>query len=142
MPDWQKARIDAITLVPARNAPADHPGSPAAGAGTRMTITFRSFPLSPVRVAWDAEIAEFVWQDHFCDIQLARGPFALWRHCHTVREEQRDGRDGTLVIDRLEYELPFGPLGRLANAIFVRKQIEAAFAFRQKRAAELLAEAV
>lgn len=138
MPDWQDARIDAITLIPPPNPPRDHASTPAAGAGTRMTLTFRPVPFSPFRLAWDAEIAEFAWNDHFCDIQLQRGPFAHWRHCHSVREQHRDGREGTLLRDHLQYELPLAPLSNIANALFVRRQIEAIFAFRQKRTAELL----
>ena len=139
MPAWQAARIDAISLVPAPSPPAGHPATPAAGAGTRMTLTFRPFPFSPARLAWDAEIAEFAWNDHFCDIQLRRGPFAFWRHCHRVHKEPRNGIEGTLLVDHLEYELPLAPLSDIAHKLFLRRQIEAAFTFRQQRTAELLA---
>ena len=140
MPAWQKARIDSITLVPAQDVPPAHLGTPVAAAGTRITVSFRPFPFSPVRMAWDAEIAEFAWHDRFCDIQLARGPFAYWRHCHSVRREKRGAQDGTEVTDRLQYELSSGGLERLTGPILVRKGIEAAFAFRQKRTRELLEE--
>ena len=139
MPAWQSARIDSLTIVPPPPAPTDARATTAAGAGTRMTLSFRPVPLSPIRLAWDAEIAEFAWHDHFCDIQLRRGPFVFWRHCHTVRPETRDGIAGTLLTDQVEYEPPFGPLGALANALVLRRQIQGAFAFRQRRTAELLA---
>lgn len=138
MPAWQAARIDSIALVP---APRPHNGAsctPAAYAGTRMTITFRPFPLSPVRLAWDAEITGFAWDDHFCDIQLSRGPFRSWRHCHRVRPERRDGIDGTLLTDEVQYELPLGALGEIAHALLLRRQIEAAFAFRHAQTLRLL----
>jgi ligand-binding SRPBCC domain-containing protein len=141
MPTWQAARIDSLTLVPPTQPPADHPGTPAAGAGTRMTLTFRPFPFSPIRLTWDAEIAEFAWNDHFCDIQLRRGPFAYWRHCHRVHDDTRNGVGGTLLVDHLEYELPLAPFSNIAHALVLRRQIQAAFAFRQKRTAELFAEA-
>ena len=140
MPAWQGARIDSIALIPAPNQPADFPGSTAAGQGTRMTLSFRPVPFSPIRLRWDAEIAAFAWNDHFCDIQLARGPFAFWRHCHRLAPETRNGLPGTLLTDQLEYALPFGPLGRLAHTLAVRRQIQAAFAFRHRRTAELLAQ--
>jgi ligand-binding SRPBCC domain-containing protein len=139
MPAWQAARIDSITLTRPTDPPADFPGSTAAGAGTRMTLSFRPFPLSPIRLTWDAEIVEFAWNDHFCDIQLRRGPFAYWRHCHHISSETRDGIPGSLLTDHLEYKLPLGPLGNIAHALFLRRQIAAAFAFRQKRTIQLLA---
>lgn len=142
MPNWQKARIEEAVFVP----PPPRPGAAgsltrnltvAAGQGTRMTISFRPVPFSPIRVPWDAEITEFVWNDHFCDVQH-RGPFAFWNHCHHLSSEKRDGQPGTLLRDRVEYELPFGPLGDLANTLFVKRQMAYIFAYRQKRTSELL----
>jgi len=144
MPDWQKARIEEAmyTAPPPRPAGAGAaPRSVAAGAGSRMIISFRPFPYSPFRVPWEAEIAEFAWNDHFCDTQL-RGPFAYWRHCHRLKAESREGREGTLLRDELEYELPMGPLGELAHAIAVKGQIRKIFDFRHQRTAELMARMV
>lgn len=143
MPAWQKARIEEALFVappprPESNAASTQRSSGvAAGQGTRMTISFRPFPFSPVRVPWDAEISEFVWNDHFCDVQH-RGPFAYWRHCHRLEPTQRDGRLGTQLRDHIEYELPMGRLGDFANAAFVRTQMGAIFRYRQKRTSELL----
>jgi ligand-binding SRPBCC domain-containing protein len=39
--------------------------------------------------------------------------------------------------DRVEYELPLGPLGRIAHTLFVRRQLEAIFDFRARAIAEL-----
>jgi ligand-binding SRPBCC domain-containing protein len=143
MPGWQKARIEEANFAapPPRPAPADPSfrlRGIAAGQGTRMIVSFRPFPLSPIRVPWEAEIDQFAWNDHFCDTQL-RGPFAFWHHCHRVATEIRDGMAGTLLRDQLEYELPLGPLGELAHTIAVAHQIRRIFEFRQKRTAELLA---
>jgi ligand-binding SRPBCC domain-containing protein len=46
--------------------------------------------------------------------------------------------EGTLISDDVEYGVPFGPLGAVANAVFVRRQMEATFAYRQKRLEEIL----
>jgi ligand-binding SRPBCC domain-containing protein len=137
MPSWQKARIEEAMYA----APPPRPGpairSVAAGQGSRLTISFRPFPYAPFRLPWEAEISEFVWNDHFCDTQL-RGPFAYWRHFHRVQLQTRGGFAGTLLRDELEYELPLGPLGELAHNIVVRRQIQKVFAFRHQRTAELL----
>jgi ligand-binding SRPBCC domain-containing protein len=37
---------------------------------------------------------------------------------------------GVLMKDRVEYELPLGPLGELAHAIFVKQRLKAIFDFR------------
>ncbi|HEY0784702.1 MAG TPA: SRPBCC family protein [Acidobacteriaceae bacterium] len=138
MPGWQKARIDSATLLSPATRPPHHQHTVAAGEGTRMTISFRPLPLSPVRMHWDARIPEFVWDDHFCDEQL-QGPFAYWRHCHRVLAETRAGVAGTLVSDDVTYEMKFGPLGEVANLLGGALQMRALFAFRQRQLLKLLA---
>ncbi len=142
MPQWQKARIEKATLA----APPWRPGTihsvdvanpEVAGAGTTMTITFLPFPFAPFRVPWDAEITEFEWDNHFCDVQH-RGPFSYWRHCHRLEAQLRGALEGTLLNDHVEYELPLGPLGDLANSLFAKHQMKSIFAYRQKRTTELL----
>ncbi|SFS11212.1 Ligand-binding SRPBCC domain-containing protein [Granulicella pectinivorans] len=134
MPGWQKARIEEASFAP----PPPHPTPSkrirgiAAGAGTRITMSFRPFPLSPIRLPWEAEITEFEWNDHFCDIQV-RGPFAYWKHCHRLTVEGA----GTRLKDSVEYELPLGALSPLAQP-FAAFQIASIFKFRQARTAELL----
>lgn len=139
MPRWQKARIEEATFSPPPPFPSGthpYPGI-AAGAGTRMTISFRPFPFSPVRVPWDAEITEFTWNEHFCDIQH-RGPFAFWRHCHRLAAQTRDSKPGTLIRDEVEYEMKFGALGELAGRIGATWQFKSIFHYRQQRTSQLL----
>ena len=134
MPDWQRARIDHATLVAPEPAGA-HAG--AAGEGSTLKITFRALPFLPIRLTWLALISEFAWNDHFCDEQT-RGPLAYWKHCHHISTETRDHIAGSLVKDHVTYALPFGPLGDLANAIAIRFQMKATFAYRQRRLLQLL----
>jgi ligand-binding SRPBCC domain-containing protein len=147
MPPWQKARIEEAAILPPPSAPFV-PGSRlraktiAAGEGTRITLSFRPFPYSPVRISWQAEISAFVWNNHFCDTQL-RGPFAFWHHCHSTRAESRATPSGafvhgTLLRDDVEYELPFGNLGDLAQRLVIANQLKNTFAYRHTRTAELL----
>ena len=139
MPSWQSARIEEASFAPPppkRSSDAIYPGT-AAGAGTRMTLSFRPVPLSPIRVPWDAEITEFVWNSHFCDVQH-RGPFAYWRHCHRLFAETRNDTPGTLLRDHVEYELPLGSLGELAEKLFIPAQFRYLFNFRHRSTAALL----
>jgi ligand-binding SRPBCC domain-containing protein len=141
MPAWNKARIEEASFAAPPPLPGRRIPGIAAGAGTRLTLSFRPFPYSPLRLPWEAEITEFVWNDHFCDTQL-RGPFASWNHCHRLRAESRPDPSGTqtpgtLLMDEVHYEIPFGPLGALANP-FIAFQMRSTFAYRHARTAELL----
>ena len=142
MPKWQRARIEEAIFSPPPPRPADAPRYPgmAAGDGTRLILSIRPFPLSPFRLPWEALIENFRWNHGFCDIQI-RGPFASWRHCHTVEPsiDPTTQQHGTLLRDEVHYELPLGALSPFANTIFIRHQLAATFAYRQKRTAELLA---
>ncbi len=119
MPAWQRARVEKAPDV--------------AVEGSLITISFRPVPLLPLRLEWDALITEFRWNDFFCDEQR-RGPFKYFRHCHRIREE----RSGTVVSDHVEYELPFGVLGDMANSLMMKRQIRSLFRHRQKMLPKLL----
>ena len=136
MPRWQKARIEQATFAP---PPPRPPGSPrfpgiVAGSGTRLLLSARPFPFSPVRAPWEALIQDFRWNEAFCDIQL-RGPFRCWKHCHTVEPS----RNGTLIRDDITYELPLGRLNPLADKIAAKNALAYTFRYRQQRTLELLA---
>lgn len=136
MPHWQRARIDALALVPPPAPAAGFAISGATGKGSRITLSFKPLPFSPVRVRWLALIDEFEWNRRFCDLQLS-GPFRYWRHCHEVQAEERDGRQGTLVTDDVRYRFPLGPLDLAANALGGRVQLALLFRFRQRQVREL-----
>ena len=144
MPRWQRAHIDQAIFAPPPPRPPATPHLPGlvAGTGTRMTLTFRALPLVPLRLPWDALITEFGWNDHFCDVIAGRGPFKSWKHCHHLRSTPdptgTSTSPGTLLSDHVEYALPFGLLGSIANAIVVRQQIVSIFRFRHRKTAELL----
>ncbi len=76
-----------------------------------------------------------VWEPplRFVDEQV-RGPYRTWIHLHTF--EAVPG--GTLVRDRVRYELPLAPLGDVALPV-VRRQLDRIFRFRQQAIRDLLA---
>lgn len=137
MPRWQQARVESAKYVSPPGAPST--GDVVAGQGSMMTISFRGVPFIPLRLSWDAYIAEFRWDEYFCDEQR-RGPFKYFRHCHRLRDEVREGVNGTVVSDAVEYELPLGILGDFANGLAVRRQIRSLFAHRQRMLPKLLAQ--
>lgn len=81
------------------------------------------FPFYTVR--WVSEITKVIEPFHFIDEQLL-GPYAYWRHQHYFRAIS----DGIEMIDKVSYAVPFGWLGRLANAIFVQRELNSIFDYR------------
>ncbi len=128
MPRWQQARVVKADL-----------SAEFAGKGSLIVISFRPLPLLPLRMRWEAYIAEFEWNDFFCDEQR-KGPFRYFRHCHRVADAERDGVMGSVVSDAVEYELPFGLLGDVANAVAINRQIAGLFAYRHKMLPKLLSK--
>jgi ligand-binding SRPBCC domain-containing protein len=100
----------------------------AAGAVIDYRIRWLGIPLP-----WRTYIREWDPPVRFLDVQV-RGPYSRWEHRHIFLEE----RAGTWIEDRLTYRLPFGPLGRLAHALVVERQIEAIWRYRDRKVAELL----
>jgi hypothetical protein len=82
--------------------------------------------LFGVPVRWRTEIESFDPPHGFVDVQR-RGPYRLWRHTHRFVEQP----GGTLLLDEIDYQLPAGPLGPLAHALFVRRSLDQIFTFRQ-----------
>lgn len=90
------------------------------GALIDYRLRLHGFP-----VRWRTRIEEWEPGRRFADVQLS-GPYRLWHHTHTF---ERDG-DATVARDRVRYALPLGPLGSLAHAAFVRRDLERIFDFR------------
>jgi ligand-binding SRPBCC domain-containing protein len=143
MPPEQQVRIEEIRLL----APPPVPAGAgifggiqkiAAGPGSEIVISFRPASGFPLRLRWTARIVEFEWSSHFTD-EMVHGPFKRMLHRHSVAAEARNGVTGTAVTDCVEYVLPGGAIGKLADRQ-VHAQMANGFAFRQKRLPVLLAE--
>lgn len=92
--------------------------------GTVLDYTIRLFGL-PVR--WTTLISEYDPPQRFADVAL-KGPYRFWHHTHTF---EVDG-DATVMTDEVNYALPFGWLGRLAHALWVKRQLQNIFDYRGK----------
>ena len=139
MPAASETRLIALNRVP----PSGGSSTAAVGAasvGTTIVTSFRLFPFLPMRALWIARITEFEWNSFFADVQ-DKGPFKTWHHRHEFVREVRDGVEGTLVRDVIDYDVGFGFAGAIANALFVRRQMECTFRERQKTLPQLLSEA-
>ncbi|MEY2667911.1 MAG: hypothetical protein RJA59_549 [Pseudomonadota bacterium] len=137
MPPELAAEIQSIERV-APPGPPDPDGAPApAGVDTRITLSVRLLPPLPLRTTWVARIVEFEAGHHFADVQ-EKGPFRHFRHRHEFASAVRDGTEGTIVGDDLEYDVGFGPLGDAVARLFVSGRLRATFEERQRRLEELL----
>ncbi|MCX7799153.1 MAG: SRPBCC family protein [Fimbriimonadales bacterium] len=112
-PDWLDFRI--LTPLPIEMR---------AGALIRYRIRVRGMAFG-----WLTEIEEWDPPRGFVDRQL-KGPYELWHHRHGF--EPADG--GTLATDVVHY-WPKG--GRLADRLFVRRDVARIFEYRSQRLLEL-----
>jgi len=97
--------------------------------GTRIRYRLR---LNGIPLTWESRISRYEENVLFVDEQV-RGPYRRWVHLHGFREVP----GGVEVSDRVEYALPFGPLGDLVHALAVRRQLHAIFAFRRQAMEEV-----
>jgi len=111
--------------------------APLAGAGSEIVTSFRVLPFLPLRAQWIALITEFVWNHHFADVQK-KGPFKSFHHRHELLAEARNGMNGTVVRDVINYEVGFGLLGDLAQYFFISRHLRRTFAYRQQALEKLL----
>jgi ligand-binding SRPBCC domain-containing protein len=139
MPPASATKLIRLDRQPPPPAPAGASAEKAAGTGSTIVTTFRLFPFLPIRAEWISRITEFEWDHHFADVQ-DKGPFKSWHHRHEFVGEIRNGVTGTLVRDAIEYEVGFGILGRMADAVFVRRTMQHTFAQRQQKLPELLSQ--
>ena len=107
-PDWLDFRI--VSELP-----------PVMTTGLRLQYRLS---LHGLPVFWETEIECWKPPRMFVDVQR-RGPYRLWRHEH--RFEPKDG--GTLMVDTVDYSMPFGPL---AHALFVKRDLVRIFSYRQQ----------
>ena len=101
----------------------------AAGTVLEFRLSWLGLPFT-----WRAFIREYDPPYRFVDVQV-RGPYARWEHRHRFLEDN----GGTWVEDRVTYRLPLGPLGALAHALVVRRQLRALWAYRRRQLQALVA---
>lgn len=80
-------------------------------------VTWRAWHFGvPLRMT--SRITAMEIPGFFIDEQI-KGPFRRFRHVHEFAEDA----DGTVMIDRIEFEAPFGPLGRLVEKLVLGRYL-------------------
>jgi ligand-binding SRPBCC domain-containing protein len=107
-------------------AGADRPMYPG------QIIHYRVEPFKGIRTRWVTEITHVEEGVYFVDEQRF-GPYSFWHHKHFVHPIEK----GTLLEDVVDYKLPLGPLGTLAQPLLVKRQLTQIFRYREKALEEL-----
>lgn len=100
----------------------------ASGAEIDYELRWLGLPLK-----WQTRITSYDPPREFVD-EATRSPYRFWRHRHSFYASP----EGTVVADRVDYDLPMGPLGRIAHGVVVGRQLRRIFEFRQQAIAGLL----
>jgi len=92
-----------------------------------MVIDYTVSPLLKIPLKWRTKITHVDIYKSFTDFQ-ERGPYKYWHHFH----EFIPNKEGVLMKDTVDYELPFGVLGNIAHYLVVKKKLEDIFNFRYR----------
>ena len=83
--------------------------------------------LGPIPLPWVARHHDYIKNEQFLDEQVS-GPFASWNHAHLF--EKIDAKTSKL-IDKIDYKLPFGTVGKTFGGAFAEQKIKKMFAYRR-----------
>jgi len=81
---------------------------------------------------WEVRIEKLQKPNILIDIAL-KSPFKYWRHQHIFNKKE----NGCELVDIIDYELPFGVLGRLIEPLLTR-DIKHMFEYRHSKTKEIL----
>jgi ligand-binding SRPBCC domain-containing protein len=95
-------------------------------------ITYVVTPVLGIPISWATEITHVVDKKYFVDEQRF-GPYSFWHHQHWF--EAVEG--GVKMVDIVNYALPLGFLGRMANTFFVKAKLNEIFGYREKVVGDL-----
>jgi ligand-binding SRPBCC domain-containing protein len=148
-PDWMNLRVEEIRGQGDEGDEGDgdeedfeHGENGEGGAtepevleiGTRVRLSVRPFGVGPRR-GWTSRIIERERGDGSAMFRddMAGGPFERWVHTHRFFA---DGEE-TVLVDRVEYELPFRPAGERLGPL-AKVGFEPMFRYRHRKTKDLL----
>ncbi len=90
-------------------------------------------------IGYKVKVAPFIWLTWLTEITIVNdqksfideqrlGPYKIWHHIH--RFETQD--DDVLMTDEVTYVMPFGILGKIAHALFVKRKLQHIFDERKR----------
>ncbi|MCM3869687.1 MAG: SRPBCC family protein [Pyrinomonadaceae bacterium] len=111
LPPWETARVTQSASI--------------SEVGARAIVETRI--LGPISVTWVAEHTLYDPPHMFEDVQI-KGPFRSWRHRHLIESQQ----DGTRLRDEIDYEPPFGFVGRALAPLLIERRLRRLFDYRHQ----------
>jgi ligand-binding SRPBCC domain-containing protein len=127
-PDWMNLRVESVV------GPDGEPDPEVLTEGSTIESSVSPLGVAP-RQQWISHITERKEGDGeamFRD-EMGEGPFPHWVHTHAFEEFG----DGTRIHDRVEYELPGGPLGKAVGPLGFLG-FDPMFRYRHRKTRELL----
>lgn len=97
-----------------------------------LFIHYKVSPLFGIKMNWTTEITYVQEPNYFVDEQRV-GPYAIWHHEHHFKEIE----GGVEMLDRVNYKIPLGILGKIAHPIIVRSKLEEIFEYRIRAVEEI-----
>ena len=109
------------------------------GGGEKMyagqIIKYTVTPILGFPVQWVTEITHMKNFEYFVDEQRY-GPYSMWHHQHFLKKI----KVGVEMTDIINYKLPFGFLGTIAQPIIVKRKLKAIFDYRSNKLIQLFGE--
>jgi ligand-binding SRPBCC domain-containing protein len=103
-----------------------------------QVIEYRLQVMGFVKMYWMTEITHVQEKQFFVDEQRF-GPYALWHHQHHFAPLEGGGVEMT---DLVHYKIPWGVLGTLSHALYVKKQLKHIFDYRFEKVESLFGKYV
>lgn len=94
---------------------------------TGQIIRYVVRPVLGIPLKWCTEITHVEDKKYFIDEQRF-GPYSFWHHQHHFTAVE----GGVLMEDILNYKVPLGFLGNIADAVFVKNEVKGIFEYRKK----------
>ncbi|MFT5512932.1 MAG: ligand-binding SRPBCC domain-containing protein [Bacteroidia bacterium] len=92
-----------------------------------LIISYKVKPLLGIKMNWVTEIKNVVDNQFFVDEQRV-GPYTMWHHQHHIEAQG----DCTMMHDIITYIPPMGFIGRIANTLFIHKNLIDIFEYRKE----------
>ena len=83
------------------------------------------------RTKWHSKITLFSASSHQCEYvdEMLAGPFKKWRHSHKF-DDANNSQKQTQVMDQIDFELPYGILGKLFDG-YAERMLQKLFYHRK-----------
>lgn len=101
--------------------------------GSEIWLEGKIMMMLSRRTKWHSKITSFSVSSHQCEYvdEMLTGPFKKWKHLHKFNDIYSDNsKKQTQVIDEIDFELPYGRIGKLFDG-YVYRNLQKIFYHRK-----------